>query len=129
MDYETKLFDTSYLKARVEELKEIRSKTLGYRIEKSDRANSKSTYIIFTAEIANGVVQDILRLRISDHPLNNYSKQHFDTTYIVNEHRVLDKKRKALFMRTLQNCATRAKCGTTRIALGKIKGAKNYDNF
>lgn len=102
METETKFLDQNYVETRVRELKEVRTRKVAYKIEKSNRENSNSLYVRFyVIRMFKGEEKfyGVSGLRISDHLLTNYPETH--KQFIIDPTMPLTKGRKAIFMRTL----------------------------
>lgn len=108
METELKFLDENYIETRVREIKEVRTKQVAYKIEHSNNQDSSSIYIRFYIINKKGDEEKYFggtTVRISDHVLsaerlnaNSSYKQ-----FIVKPEMVLCKKRKAMFMKVLEN--------------------------
>lgn len=119
VETEEKFLDINYVETRIRELKEIRNKKYAYKIQKSNRENSKTIYVRFY-EVLNFKGDDKffgeVQLRISDH----YLPDKFCVQFITRENTFLTKKRKTTFKRTLENCIKLCIKGSFNYNLNKI---------
>ena len=102
METELKFLDKNYVETRIREIKEIRSKQVAYKITSSNRENSKSLYVRFYKVGLKGDEKKFFAVsgvRLSDHILTDYPFKQF----IVNPDMQLCKKRKEIFIRTLES--------------------------
>ena len=101
METETKFLDVNYVETRIREFKDIRSKQVSYKIERSNRENSNSIYVRFYLTRINKGEERFFAgsgVRISDHYLSDYPHKQF----IVDTTMPLTKGRKAIFIKTLE---------------------------
>lgn len=100
IEYEAKLLDKEYLTTRIRDFKDIKNGLVLFAIKESNREDSLSVYIEFYVSGSKRA-----ELRISDH----YLKQAPQTQFIVYPCKILAKKRKELFVRTIENVINKAK--------------------
>ena len=117
MDTQNKLLDKNYIVTRVQEIKEIRTKELGFEIYNSDRKQSKSIYVSFYSQNANGARFKGHTLRISDHLVRDCPHSQF----IVCPNEYLTKKVKEKFMRSLQTTIRKTKTKSLNWKLDKMQ--------
>lgn len=113
MDKQSKLLDENYLKIRIQELKGVRRKEVGFRIHASDRVGSISKYI--TLYSINDGLGKAHQIRISDHIIDCNATQ-----FIINPNDDLTKKKKEQFKRTLELTEKKVHRKTTIKMLDKI---------
>lgn len=104
MENQSKLLSKEYLEIRLKEFKEIEKNEITFSFENSNRAFSNSLYICFYSE-SGGKFWKRNTLRISDHFQNGCPH----TQFLIEPNRVLSKKIKLKFMRTLNNIIKKCK--------------------
>ena len=100
MEKQIKLLDKQYLETRLREIKDIKAKEVTFDFENSDRPYSKTLYIQFYIKAKDGIDYKVHTLRISDHS----QKGCVHTQFLIDPNDFLSKKKKALFMRTIEGC-------------------------
>lgn len=101
METEAKFLDVNYVETRIREFKDIRSRQVAFKVERSNRENSNSIYVRFYLTRINKGEERFFAgsgVRISDHYLNDYPHKQF----IVDTSMPLTKGRKAIFIKTLE---------------------------
>lgn len=132
METELKLLDKNYIETRIGEFKEIRSKQVAYKIEDSNRENSASVYVRFYIVNKKGDGESYFggtTVRISDHPL---SAERLNTNssykqFIVKPNMVLCKKRKAMFVKVLENAIKETFKTSFRLTLKNLSVGENVN--
>lgn len=102
MDTQIKLLNKDYIESQAGQLKEVRQKLLKVKFEETDRAFSRSIYVIFYVRAPKGYWRRGCGLRISDHLLADDPH----TTFLIKPNKVLDKKTKKKFIHALEVTAT-----------------------
>ena len=108
IEMEARLLDEDYVRVRLNDITEIKHKEIKVNIYHSDNIDSNSIYLDFyckDTQEQNFKWNRCCTLRISDHHLPTYKS----TQFIIDCGKVLTKKKKELFFRTLQNCVRKAK--------------------
>lgn len=98
MELQSKLLDKEYIKTRLQEIPEIKRKDVSFRFHDSDRPKSISLYIelwVYGYNTEYGYKNKTIR--ISDHKIDTPHTQ-----FIIDPNAELTKKKKSLFMRTLE---------------------------
>ena len=104
MEKQIKFLNKQYLETRLREIKEIKRKEIFFDIEESDRTFSKSIYVNFYIENADGRKFKNHTLRISDHSLTDCPHSQF----IIEPNDFLTKKKKAQFIKAIENSVKKA---------------------
>ena len=99
METQSKLLEEQYISTRLQEFKEIKRKEISFTINKSNVENSVSTYVHFCTN-HDGNWVGCTTLRISDHL--HHDKNLKEKQFIIEPSAILTKKKKELFMRTLE---------------------------
>lgn len=103
METQSKFLSIPYLETRLKEIQEIKRGEMRYEIENSDRADSKSLYIMFFLLNGNLHWQKYATLRISDHKQGDCVFPQF----IVEPTDIMTKKKKKRFLSAVkQSIAT-----------------------
>lgn len=98
MELQSKLLDKEYIKTRLQEIPEIKRKEVSVKFSNSDRPNSISLYIEFWVNGHNTEYgYKNKTIRVSDHRIDTPHTQ-----FIIDPNDELTKKKKSLFMRTLE---------------------------
>lgn len=108
VETEIRFIDEDYVRVRLNDITEIKHKEIKVNIYHSDNIDSNSIYIDFYCKLPsdNGFKWSRnCTLRVSDHHLATYKS----TQFIIDGNKIMTKKRKELFFRTLQNCVRKAK--------------------
>lgn len=117
METQSKFLDKRYLETRLNEITEIKRGEMRYEIENSDRADSKSLYIMFFLLNGNSHWQKYATLRISDHEQKNCIFPQF----IVAPNDIMTKKKKQKFIGAIKKSVARAKIKFRVKALDKME--------
>ena len=128
METELKFLDINYVETRVRELKDVRTKQVSYKIERSNKENSNSIYVRFYLIRINKGEKKFVGgsgLRISDHFLNNYPSTH--KQFIVDPSMPLTKGRKALFIRSLEKAIKTTFKTSLLLRLNNLPSVNNND--
>ena len=96
MELQSKLLDKEYITSRLQQIPEIKRKDVSFRFHDSDRPNSISLYIELWVDGQSKQFKNNT-IRISDHKIDTPHTQ-----FIINPNDELTKKKKSLFMRTLE---------------------------
>lgn len=113
MKTEDKLIDINYLTTIMNDFKEVRRKEVIYEITPSDRPNSNSMYIAIFMHAPGNKIHRQFTLRISDHLLDECPHKQF----LIYPGKELTKKRRNLFIRTLQNVIDSSMIRNTRLTI------------
>lgn len=117
METQSKFLSIPYLETRLNEISEIKRGEMRYEIENSDRADSKSLYIMFFMLNGNSRWQKYATLRISDHEQKNCIFPQF----IVAPNDIMTKKKKQKFIGAIKKSVARAKIKFRVKALDKME--------
>jgi len=102
MELENKLLDENYISTRLNEIREIRKGEVRYEIVRSNREYSNTLYVYFLTMVAPNQWWRQNKVRISDH-ISKTTDIRSGKQFIVKPDQILNKKRKALLMRTFEN--------------------------
>lgn len=107
METQNKFFNKQYIETRLREIKEIKRKDILFDIEESDRAFSRSLYVNFYCPSSDNKIFKGHTIRISDHLLDVDKCPH--SQFIVDPTAIMTKKKKAQFIRTIENSIIKTK--------------------
>ena len=123
MEKQDRFLDKSYLETRIREFDEIKNGELCFKIKNSDRAKSKTLYVLFYCESLGSWYKNHT-LRISDHFLPNY----IQTQFLIDIDKPMTKKKKDEFIyqvnASIRKAKTRRFCKTLEKVSKRVKGTQ-----
>jgi len=112
IETEDKFLNKEYVETRLRDFKDIKSKNITFEIKGSDRIDSLSLYVEFFIDNMK-----LNTLRISDH----LCKTSPHLQFIIEPTKILAKKKKELFVRTVNHCLAIAKSKKMKYTFRKIE--------
>lgn len=113
-----KFLDLEFTSNKLKAFKEISSGDIGVKVRHSDNAESNSIYVDFYKRNSKGQWFKQTGLRISDHIISSRPQY---TQFIIQPSEIINKKKKLMFVRCVNNCIKKTKLKTTYEELDRLE--------